>query len=73
MPEPMTPEDRDAKSCPECGGRMVPDWEGDPNVINGTRDLLTCPDCGISLVDEDSPRGVTEILFDWARKNGLME
>lgn len=69
---PVPDEPDDVRYCPECGGRMVNDWEGDPNVINGTRDLLTCRDCGVSIVDEDSPLGVTEKLFEWAKKNGHM-
>lgn len=55
----------DAKICPECSGKMVADWEGDPNVINGTRDLLTCQECGISIVPPGSPVEVTEQLFEW--------
>lgn len=57
---------------PDCGGRLVNDWEGDPDVIGGTRDLLTCRECGESFVDDDTPLAATEKLFDWSRKNGLL-
>lgn len=59
--------------CPDCGKPCVRDWEGDPGVINGTRDFWTCPDCGGEVVDKNDPVQVTEDLFAWARKNGLME
>lgn len=59
--------------CAHCDLPMAPDWEGDPNVINGTRDFWTCPECGQSWDDPDSPVAVTERLFDFARKNGLMQ
>ena len=63
----------DAPTCEECGCTMNPDWDGDPDVINGTRDFWTCPECGQSWEDPKSPVAVTEQLFDFARRNGLME
>ena len=69
-----TPDDRDDRPlCPECGTICVRDSEGDVNVINGTRDFWTCTDCGGEVVDKNDPVQVTEDLFAWARKNGLME
>lgn len=63
----------DPKFCPECSDELRADWEGDANVINGTRDILTCINCGYTTVDQDTPLAATEYMFDWARKNGLME
>lgn len=55
--------DDDQPSCPDCGKRCVRDWEGDPSVINGTRDFFTCPDCGGQVIDEGSPMAVTEMII----------
>lgn len=59
-------------ACPACGGVLETDWVGDPNVINGTRDLKTCRDCGWAVVPPGTPLAVTERLIDFGRKEGLL-
>lgn len=72
IPIPTDDDHDDSPHCPECRTPMLHDWEGDPEVINGTRDFWTCPECGESYDDPDSPLAVTEAMFRFARENGLM-
>jgi hypothetical protein len=39
----------DDERCPECGNVMTQDWEGDPDVIGGTRELSVCSKCPVVI------------------------
>jgi hypothetical protein len=38
-------DDDGRPNCPTCGEPMTHDWEGDPDVIGGTRDFYICEEC----------------------------
>ena len=54
-------------TCEQCDRDMRRDSDG------SGAEWWFCPDCGETWEDPMSPVAVTERLFDFARRNGLME
>ena len=71
MPD-FTPDEYDDKVFPElfkkerpksdCRWEFIRDWEGDPTIPNGTRDLSRweCATCGAECYDRDPPPNCPE-------------
>jgi hypothetical protein len=63
--------DHDGPSrCEKCGGKIATDVDGDGVM---TMSYEMCEDCGEDAGDPLGPVQVTEMLFAFARADGLME